>query len=292
MTKEHQSHTIHKKVLPTVIVGMPVYNGEKYIRRALNSLLAQHFSNFEIIISDNASTDATGDICSEFAARDSRVKYVRHQENLGAAANYNFLLDAAHAKYFFFAPHDDEWLEDWIDGAVQALEEFPDASIALGTIEFVDRNNEIIARASPPWGLDQNTPIERISYYLNTEVTDHLLYGVMRSSLIRNFRLGLGETSPERALIFTVLATGKIIDSPRMKMINYMSHKTQSELYAFFQFRRWYWANLKSHTSVLKALFRELPFRVAAVVFAIYFSEMLMRKVLKKKRKAGNVSYL
>lgn len=292
MTKEHQSHLKHIKELPTVIIGMPVYNGEKHIRRALNSLLAQRFSDFEIIISDNASTDATGDICSEYATRDNRIKYIRQKTNIGAAANYNFLLDNAHAKYFFFAPYDDEWLEDWVGEAVQALEISPEASIALGTIEFVNRNNDIIARALPPWSLDQNTAFQRIKYYLNTEVTDHLLYGVMRSNSIRNFRLGLGETSPERALIFTLLAAGKIVNSPRMKMINHMSHKTQSELYEFFQFKRWYWANLKTHISILLVFFKKLSFQVAGVAIATYFLEMVMRKVFKKKRKAGNVNYL
>jgi len=73
---------------------MPVYNGEKYIREALDSLLAQTFTDFELIISDNASTDGTQVICEEYAARDPRIRYVRQRENRGAVANFRFVLDS------------------------------------------------------------------------------------------------------------------------------------------------------------------------------------------------------
>ena len=129
-----------------VTIGMPVYNGARYIRRALDSILTQNFSDFELIISDNASTDETSAICLEYAKRDGRIRYVRHERNSGAAVNYNFLLEATNSKYFFFAPHDDEWLADWVSAAVEALEESTNSSIVLGTIDFVNKENELVAR--------------------------------------------------------------------------------------------------------------------------------------------------
>src|SRR4030066_62015 len=89
--------------IPTVSIGMPVYNGEPYIRAALESLLAQTFTDFELIISDNASTDATESICREYAARDSRIDYVRHEKNQGASANFQFVLDQARGEFFIWA---------------------------------------------------------------------------------------------------------------------------------------------------------------------------------------------
>jgi glycosyltransferase involved in cell wall biosynthesis len=74
---------------PRVSIGMPVYNGEPYLTRALDALLAQSFTDFELIISDNASTDATETICREYAARDRRIRYYRCNENHGAAWNFN-----------------------------------------------------------------------------------------------------------------------------------------------------------------------------------------------------------
>ena len=99
---------------PKISIGMPVYNGEGFIREALDSLLAQTFSDFELIISDNASTDATSSICSSYEAQDSRIRYVRQQENIGALANFQFVLNEAHGKYFMWAACDDKWDKDWV----------------------------------------------------------------------------------------------------------------------------------------------------------------------------------
>jgi len=99
------------KPIPRVSIGMPVYNGEKFIRDALDSLLAQTFTDFELIISDNASTDDTEAICRGYAAKDARIRYVRQAENLGAAANFKFVLDEAVGEYFMWAAHDDVFFE-------------------------------------------------------------------------------------------------------------------------------------------------------------------------------------
>src|ERR1017187_2035195 len=92
---------------PTVSIGMPVYNGEEYIRRALDSLLAQTFTDFELIISDNASSDATPEICTAYAKADLRIRHVRQQTNMGPSRNFSFLAKEARGKYFMWAAHDD-----------------------------------------------------------------------------------------------------------------------------------------------------------------------------------------
>lgn len=98
-----------------ITIGMPVYNGEKFISQALDSLLEQTFTNFELIISDNASIDATQPICEEYARRDPRIRYVRQSENRGALANFQFVLDQAHGEFFMWAAADDLWEKNWID---------------------------------------------------------------------------------------------------------------------------------------------------------------------------------
>ncbi|WNC86000.1 glycosyltransferase family 2 protein [Thermosynechococcus sp. QKsg1] len=97
-------------------IGMPVYNGAKFIREALDSLLAQTFTDFELIISDNASTDETEAICREYAAKDKRIRYVRQAQNLGAAANFKYVLDEARGEYFMWAAADAEVLKDSLRG--------------------------------------------------------------------------------------------------------------------------------------------------------------------------------
>lgn len=113
---------------PLVSIGMPVFNGEKYIRDALESLIQQSFSNFELIISDNASTDHTAAICQEYADRDNRITYIRQSSNIGAAANFQFVLDQAKAEIFMWAAHDDLWAVDYLERAMPLLD---DASVAF-----------------------------------------------------------------------------------------------------------------------------------------------------------------
>jgi glycosyltransferase involved in cell wall biosynthesis len=104
-----------------VSIGMPVYNGERFIRKALDSLLSQTFPDFELIISDNASTDGTERVCRDYAARDHRIRFFRHNMNRGAAANFKFVLDAARYQYFMWAAYDDKWVENYLEDATKLL---------------------------------------------------------------------------------------------------------------------------------------------------------------------------
>src|SRR5215207_1517689 len=93
--------------LPRVSVGLPVYNGENYLAEAIDSVLAQTYQNFELIISDNASTDSTEEICRDYAARDRRIRYFREPQNRGAAWNFNHTFELARGEYFKWVAHDD-----------------------------------------------------------------------------------------------------------------------------------------------------------------------------------------
>jgi len=107
---------------PLVSIGMPVYNGEKTVWEALDSLLAQDFKDFELIISDNASTDNTAEICHQYAARDSRVRFYRNEANIGPTANFNRLVHLARGKYFMWAADDDWWEPSYISCMVEDIE--------------------------------------------------------------------------------------------------------------------------------------------------------------------------
>ena len=96
-----------KDSTPMITVGMPVYNGDKYIEQAIESILSQTFGDFEFLISDNASTDRTREICLDYAVSDSRIHYLRNDVNLGAARNYNRLFEIGSAPYFRWMNADD-----------------------------------------------------------------------------------------------------------------------------------------------------------------------------------------
>src|SRR6516164_196463 len=111
--------------VPRLSIGLPVYNGEKYLAESLDSLLGQTFEDFELIISDNASTDSTGDICQRYAKQDSRIRYIRQPRNIGLAANHNFVIGQARGDLFKWAADDDLCARDLVRDCVDALDEYP-----------------------------------------------------------------------------------------------------------------------------------------------------------------------
>ena len=109
-----------------VTIGMPVYNGEKFISAAIQSLLQQTYRNFELIISDNASSDMTESICREYAFKDKRIRYVRQPQNFGPGHNYKFVFDEACGEYFMWAACDDVFSKNFVEINQKFLSENPD----------------------------------------------------------------------------------------------------------------------------------------------------------------------
>ena len=127
---------------PLVSIGMPVFNGAKYLRQALESLVSQDYGNMELIISDNASTDETEAICLEYRNRDDRIVYRRNIENKGIGENFRRVLDLAKGKYFMWAAHDDLWDKRYISNCVNELEKCPEAILCGTNIQCIYANGE------------------------------------------------------------------------------------------------------------------------------------------------------
>jgi len=123
---------------PKVTIGMPVYNGARHLARALDSLLGQTFADFELIIADNASTDRTGDICTDYARRDARIRYVRHATNRGAVYNWNFVVEQARGDYFKWASGNDWCAPGMLESCVRALDDDPSVVVVYGRTAYID----------------------------------------------------------------------------------------------------------------------------------------------------------
>jgi len=130
-------------VRPSVSIGLPVYNGMPLLQRALASLLGQSFRDFELIISDNASTDDTRAVCEALASRDSRIRYIRQPLNLGPIRNFDFLLTQARAPYFMWAAHDDEWDQHYVEYLKAKLDTDPACVGAFGSWCGIDDTGRI-----------------------------------------------------------------------------------------------------------------------------------------------------
>lgn len=125
---------------PKITIGMPVYNGADTIKRALDSLLAQTYSNFEIIISDNGSTDSTSEICLEYELKDERIRYVRKKDTIGIIWNFIFLIEQAKTEYFMWASDDDYWDPKFIEKNLKVLETHPEVVASISDIKLVGEN--------------------------------------------------------------------------------------------------------------------------------------------------------
>lgn len=121
-----------------VAIGLPVYNGANYLAAALDSIVAQSFGDFDLLISDNASTDETEEICRAYARRDQRIRYIRQPQNVGAAANYNLLAQMGESPYFKWAAHDDLLAPGFLAECVEALDSDPTIVLASPASTLID----------------------------------------------------------------------------------------------------------------------------------------------------------
>ena len=130
----------NQKNNPKITIGVPVYNGANTIRRALDSLLRQTYENFELIISDNGSTDSTSEICLEYAQKYNRIKYIRKNKTVSLIWNFIFLIEQAKTEYFMFAPVDDYWDTKFVEKNLEILESHPNIVGSISDVELVGKN--------------------------------------------------------------------------------------------------------------------------------------------------------
>jgi glycosyltransferase involved in cell wall biosynthesis len=181
-----------------VSIGVPVFNGARYLEGCLQSLITQTYGDLEILISDNASTDETPAICRAFCERDDRVRYHRQPQNIGAAANLNFVVRNTSGELFKWAAHDDLCAPDLVAGCVAALDASPTAALAFARTGFIDDSgDELHGYAVPiPWS-NHDTSFARLREQLDIPqgAIHHMctrLFGVirrdrlLRTSLIRS----------------------------------------------------------------------------------------------------------
>ena len=172
--------------VPRVSIGLPVYNGENYLSEALESILSQTFTDFEVIISDNGSTDGTSAIAKQFAERDPRVRYDRCDENLGGTWNFNHVLDLARGEYFRWAAHDDVIEPRYLERCVEALDARPDAVLCHSAVEIIDGDGADVGRYEPPpWRRNADRAHVRFHDAVLYKGRCHLIFGLMRREALQ-----------------------------------------------------------------------------------------------------------
>lgn len=176
---------------PLVSIGLPTYNGARFLRESLESLLAQEYMQFEILVSDNGSTDGTEAIGRDFAARDSRVRYVRQPANLGAAANFNYVFRETGGTLFMWASDDDLWDPRFLTSCVAALHANATAVLACSRIRFIDEhgvafNGRDMAVFDNP-DLSSRSVTTRVEHLLSRHGW-YQIYGLIRRDVLASVR--------------------------------------------------------------------------------------------------------
>jgi glycosyltransferase involved in cell wall biosynthesis len=219
---------------PKVSIGMPVYNGERLLPETLDSILAQTFPDFELVISDNASTDATPEICRRYMDRDSRIRYERNATNIGIIANHNRTFRLSRAPYFKWQAHDDLLAPEFLERCVAILDE-DQTTVLVGTrVALVDEHGAALPfdatkgmyvtedgeEIPRPAGTDMLASHERIKRF-GSVLTDvagpvytEFVYGLFRSDALRRTMLNEGYIGAEKVLLSRLSLMGRFREVP------------------------------------------------------------------------------
>lgn len=201
---------------PRVSVGLPVYNGADRVADAINSVLNQTIESIELVVSDNGSTDGTADICAELARSDSRMKFLRNETNLGAAANFNRVFRESSSDYFKWLGHDDVLESKALEMALDVIEKRHDVSIVHWLERMTDDEGNVLREYRPDQGfqIDGETAGKRFRQMLFWQrhgFGGDPFFGVIRSTALGSTRLQGTGMNPNFLVMQELSLTGKFV---------------------------------------------------------------------------------
>ncbi len=195
---------------PPVSIGMPVYNGERYVRGAIHALLEQSYTDFDLVISDNGSSDATQEICSEVASRDPRVRYVRADENRGAAWNHNWVFHETGGRYFRWASYDDLVAPTYLQRLVETLDEAPPTTVLAQSLTMlIDEDGAEVGPWNERFDLSSNHASNRLRQLVRHLIQANVFYGLIRRDALERTRLHGAYPSADWVLLAELALIGR-----------------------------------------------------------------------------------
>ncbi|MHB8534197.1 MAG: glycosyltransferase family 2 protein [Sulfuricaulis sp.] len=213
---------------PRVSIGVPVYNGERYIAETLDSLVAQTYRDFEIIICDNASTDRTQDVCRSYVERDVRIRYVRNAENIGASRNYKLALDLSCGEYFRWANSDDLFAPEGLARCVDILDREPSVVLAYPKTKFIDERGNVISEYHDEMHMQSPMASERFAQVMTKLGYVNIIYGLMRATILRKTGLLRNFPGGDIPLVAELTLYGKFHEIPEFLFYRRLHSKASS----------------------------------------------------------------
>jgi glycosyltransferase involved in cell wall biosynthesis len=206
--------TSRRHLSPRVSIGLPVFNGERFLEQTLRALLAQTYTIFELVIADNCSTDQTEAICREFAAQDKRVHYHRSSENRGAAWNFNRAFTLTTGEYFKWSAYDDLCQPTFLERCVDTLDARPDAVLAYPKTRLIDEAGAVSGDHEDGLALEQATAHERLKRLVPALGYANAVYGLIRSKALSRTRLLGAYPSADYILLVELALLGGFVEIP------------------------------------------------------------------------------
>lgn len=213
---------------PTVSIGLPVYNGARFLAQALDSLLGQTYHDFELIVSDNASTDETAAICAKYAARDSRVRYIRQPVNIGAPRNWSFVVTVARGRYFKWASCNDFCAANLLERYVTVLAQRPEAVLCYGRTCLVDEETGIEELYGGDIAVEDVRPSDRFIRLLTALRLNNAQSGLIRMDALRQTGLDRPYPGGDMPLMAELALRGTFVLLPDVLLFRRMGRATFS----------------------------------------------------------------
>lgn len=218
-----------QKRSPRVSIGMPVYNGEKYLHRAMVDILSQSFTDFELVVSDNCSTDSTYSLLKKYAENDGRIKIFRQDKNIGANRNFEFVLQQARGDYFMFAACDDGWDRKFIEELKTALDNNPDVGVAMSSFARVKEDGEVVDETlfSGKDSLNTisrfNTFLMMLPVYLRLKPIHVFIYGLYRTDFLKKI---MTKSMPQCICSDRIIMTEVVLSTRLYSVADILHHRT------------------------------------------------------------------
>lgn len=200
---------------PLITIGLPVYNSERYLRQSLDSLLGQTYSDFVLVISDNASTDGTAEICRQYAAADSRVKYYRNETNIGNPRNFNRVADLCATRYLKWSTADDYWAPTFLERSLEIMERDSTIALCYPQATLVDEEGGNPKEYDDVLHLVQEDPADRFIALLERIKLAHQHLGLIRMSCLRQTHLLGAFVASDINLLAELTLYGKFYELPQ-----------------------------------------------------------------------------
>jgi glycosyltransferase involved in cell wall biosynthesis len=198
-----------------VSIGLPVYNGEKYLEDALISILNQTYTNFELIISDNCSADNTQSICQKYVTLDKRIRYYRNDRNLGAPLNYNRTVQLSKGKYFKWASHDDLLAPEFLRKCIKILDNDPSIVLCHCKTARINEQGEIVGNYDHHMRIDSIKMEERFRDLISVKHNPCWpIFGVMRSEILKRTPMHGSYPGADGNLLAEIALYGRIFEVP------------------------------------------------------------------------------